>query len=72
MELSRKGVPKSIIAEVLSGLSEKDSEDELVKQVTKRYGAIEDYETARRRASGWLARRGFTSEVIHAVLKEAL
>ena len=72
MELSRKKVPEAVVAEVLSTISEKESSDELVKQVSRRYGTIEDNETARRRASAWLARRGFSSEVIHAVLKEAL
>ena len=72
MELSRRGVPGSAIEKALASVSERESFDELVKQVSSRYGHIADYETARRRASGWLSRRGFSSEIVHSVLKEAL
>ncbi len=71
-ELIRREVPEAVIERVLANVSEQESTDELVKQVSSRYGHIEDYETARRRASGWLFRRGFSSETVHAVLKEAL
>ncbi len=71
-ELINRGIPLSIVEEVVSAVSEKDSTEELVKQVSRRYGHIEDYETARRRAAGWLARRGFSSEIAYKVLKEAL
>ncbi|MCD4708398.1 MAG: RecX family transcriptional regulator [Candidatus Sabulitectum sp.] len=72
MELSRRGVPEAVIEKVLATVSEQESTDELVKQVSCRYGHIENGETARRRASGWLSRRGFSSDIIHSVLKEAL
>ncbi len=71
-ELVNRGVPLSIVEEVVNSISEKDSTEELVKQVSRRYGRIEDHETARRRAAGWLARRGFSSEIAYKVLKEAL
>lgn len=71
-ELSSRDVPEAVIEKALSAFSEKESTEELIKQVKRRYGHIEDYETARRRASGWLFRRGFSSEIVHSVLKEAL
>ncbi len=72
IELSRRDVPEKVIEQALASVSERESKEELVKQVSSRYGHIDDYETARRRASGWLSRRGFSSETIHSVLKEAL
>lgn len=72
MELSRRKVPEAIIDQVLETVSETKSREELVKLVSARYGNIADHETARRRASGWLSRRGFSGETIHQVLKEAL
>ena len=71
-ELIKRGVPLNIVEEVVNSVSEKDSTDELVKQVFRKYGHIEDHATARRRAAGWLSRRGFSSEIAHKVLKEAL
>ncbi len=71
-ELLKRGVAPNIVEEAISSVSEKDSTEELVKQVSRRYGHLEDYETARRRAAGWLSRRGFSSEVSYKVLKEAL
>lgn len=72
MELARRGVPLEVIEKSLLSVSERDSKKELVKQISSRYGAIQDNETARRRAFGWLTRRGFSSETVHCVLKEAL
>ena len=71
-ELFRKKVPEEIIQQVIAEVSELDSREELVRQVSNKYGRIEDRETARRRASGWLSRRGFSSDIVHSVLKEAL
>ncbi len=71
-ELIKRGIPLEIVEEAVNSLSEKDSTEELVKQVSRKYGHIEDYDTARRRAAGWLSRRGFSSEVAYKVLKEAL
>ncbi|MCK5785857.1 MAG: regulatory protein RecX [Candidatus Sabulitectum sp.] len=71
-ELSRKKVPEEVIQQVIAEVSERDSREELVRQVSNRYGRIEDRETARRRASGWLSRRGFSSDIVYSVLKEAL
>lgn len=72
LELSRRRIPNSVIDQVLETVSETESREELIKQVSAKYGSIADHETARRRASGWLSRRGFSSETVHQVLKEAL
>lgn len=72
LELSSRGVPENIIEKALAALSDGDSIEELVTIVCRRYGKIQDKETARRRAFGWLSRRGFSSEVVYRVLKEAL
>jgi regulatory protein len=72
MELSRRGVPDNVIEKALAAFSDGDSIDELVKVISRRYGRIPDKITARRRASGWLSRRGFPVEVIYRVLREAL
>lgn len=72
MELLKRDVTEAAINKALSTVSEEESIEELIKQVKKRYGHIEDIETARRRGSGWLFRRGFSSEIAHRVLKESL
>ena len=71
-ELTSRGVPLNIVEKTIASIFEKDSMEELVKQVSRRYGHIEDHDTARRRAAGWLSRRGFSSEITYKVLKEAL
>ncbi len=72
MELVKKLVPETVINQALSQVSETESIIELVKQISSRYSGIENKTTARRRAIGWLSRRGFSSEVIHTVLRQAL
>ena len=72
MELLKRDVPEAAINKVLSSFSGEESIQELIAQVKKRYGHIEDLETARRRGSGWLFRRGFSGEIVHRVLKESL
>ena len=52
MELSRRRVPEAVIDQVLETVSETGSREDLVKQVSAKYGSIADHETARRRASG--------------------
>ncbi|PIE51560.1 hypothetical protein CSA37_11165 [Candidatus Fermentibacteria bacterium] len=71
-ELLRKGVSPQVVEQVLADFSDSDRIDELVRTVVSRYGSLEDRERARRRAAGWLSRRGFSSEVIFRVLQEAL
>ncbi|MCD6587383.1 MAG: regulatory protein RecX [Candidatus Fermentibacteraceae bacterium] len=72
MELARRGVPEAAVETALAPISETDNIQDLVRQVSKKYGHLENRETARRRALAWLSRRGFSGETIHRVLKEAL
>jgi SOS response regulatory protein OraA/RecX len=72
LELKKRGVPEADVDEALASVSESRTVPELVKLVSKKYGHIENSETARRRAVGWLSRRGFSSETIRSVLSGAL
>jgi regulatory protein len=72
MELARRGVSEAAVETALASISETDNIQDLVQQVSKKYGHLENRETARRRALAWLSRRGFSGETIHRVLKEAL
>ncbi len=68
--LRRNGVTESAVSAVLSE-APADSVADLSALVKRKYGSIPDRETALRRAAGWLARRGFPSGLIAAVLEEA-
>ncbi|OPX28843.1 MAG: hypothetical protein B1H09_07235 [Gemmatimonadaceae bacterium 4484_173] len=72
MELSKRGVPKAAVETALASISETDGMQDLIRQVSKKYGHLENRETARRRALAWLSRRGFSGETIHRVLEGAL
>ncbi len=69
--LRGKGVAESAITTVLSETPAGESPDSLAVLVKRRYGSIPDRETARRRAAGWLLRRGFPAGLIAAVLEKA-
>lgn len=69
--LRARGVGESAIATVLSEFSDGESTASLAALVKKKYGSIPDRETARRRAAGWLMRRGFPAGLIAAVLEKA-
>jgi regulatory protein len=70
--LRGKGVEETAIAAVLSEMPEGESTASLVALVKRKYGGISDRETARRRAAGWLMRRGFPAGLIASVLEKAL
>jgi len=70
--LRGKGVEESAITTVLSETPDGESTASLAALVKRKYGGIADRETARRRAAGWLMRRGFPAAVIAAVLEKAL
>ena len=71
-QLRHRGVDESAVTAVLSELSEGVSIDSLVDIVRKKYGSISDSQTARRRAAGWLSRRGYSSGIAARVLEKAL
>lgn len=65
--LRERGVDESVIGRVVPEAS-RVSPETLVAEVRKRYGSLSDPLAARRRAAGWLMRRGFSSSVIAEVL----
>ncbi len=70
MELKKRGIPESIIDEVLSERDESDLHRTLVKTVKNKYGYLEK-QTRLRRARGYLQRRGFQYDLISRVMDEA-
>ena len=73
-ELRRRGVPNAIIDDVLAD-EEPDVEYaralELARERVRRARGL-DYETARRRIHGYLARRGYSSEIATRAVRAAL
>jgi regulatory protein len=69
--LRARGVDESAVTAVLSESSDTESAASLAALVKKKYGSVPDRETARRRAAGWLMRRGFPAGLIAAVLEKA-
>lgn len=69
--LRRDGVSQSAVSAALAESVESESVESLTELVKKKYGSLPDREKARRRAAGWLARRGFSSSVIAGVLERA-
>lgn len=70
--LRGRGVGESAIEAVLSETEDSTSKTELAALVKRKYGGMTDREKARRRAAGWLSRRGFPAGLIALVLEEAL
>jgi regulatory protein len=71
MELRKRGVGREDAEEALAGLRDGEMEEELVSSVSKRYGHLEG-EKARRRALGYLSRRGFSYGISRSVVERAL
>ena len=71
MELKKSGIRDSITDELLSERDENELYNILVKTVDLKYGHLSE-ETAHRRASAYLQRRGFQYEIIGRILKDAL
>ncbi|MCK4807799.1 MAG: RecX family transcriptional regulator, partial [Candidatus Aegiribacteria sp.] len=69
MELKKRGIPDSIIDEVLSERDEGDLYRILVKTTKNKYGYLEK-QTGLRRARGYLQRRGFQYDLISRVMDE--
>lgn len=71
MELKKRGIHDSITDELLSEREENELYRSLVKTVSLKYGHLKK-ETAIRRASAYLQRRGFRYELIGRIIEEAL
>lgn len=72
LELLKRGAEADSVEAVLRTVADESNFAGTVKLISHRYGSIEDREKARRRAAGWLSRRGYSGEFIHRVLQEAL
>jgi regulatory protein len=70
-ELRRRGVADGDAREALSDLDDGDMEEGLVARVEKRYGRLAP-EVGRRRAMGYLSRRGFSADMARRVVDRAL
>jgi len=70
-ELRKRGVASDIVSRVLEERQEDDLFETLVRDVAGKYGGLE-HEKARRRAFGYLQRRGFQHHLIMEVLMKAL
>lgn len=71
-ELKKKGIAANIIETALSGL-DLEMEEQLARQLMqKRVSKLNGLprETKRRRLSGYLARRGFASNIIYQIIRE--
>jgi regulatory protein len=74
-ELTKKQVPKPVIENVIAEIYEKYDPYELAEQAADKKLAKEktgDYEMVYRRVSNYLARRGFTWEIISDILDKKL
>lgn len=73
-ELYRRRIPADIVEQVMKTIDD-DAEHERAKVLVERrlasLGACDD-ESVRRRLSGFLARRGYTSSVVRSVINEVL
>ncbi len=70
-ELKAKGVSHEIIDRALNGRNDEDMFNDLVKIVVTKYGKS-SRERAYRRASAYLNRRGFSSEMSFRILETAI
>jgi regulatory protein len=73
-ELKHKGIDREIIREVVTEVFVDESEIETAKQVAgKKITAMKclDRETRRRRLAGFLERKGFSFDIIGAVLRDS-
>lgn len=73
-ELSRRLLPKDVIAEALDTIETDDELDTARELAVKRVGQLRslDRATAERRLSGFLQRRGYSGDVLRTAVSEAL
>ncbi len=74
VELSKKGITGEVAQEVLGEISDDDERELARAAVDKKLRSMSalDIDTVKRRLSGLLARKGFSSAVSMAVIREAL
>ncbi len=72
-ELRTKGIGRDLIAETLGDLANDDAELKTARETVRKKlktSRSDDRETCRRRLAGFLERKGFSYDVIRAVLSE--
>ena len=74
LELYRKGISKTLIDEVLEGVSEEDEYELALRFARSRLGRVRGLPMpqANRRLAGMLARKGFPAQIVYSVTKEVL
>lgn len=73
-ELRKRGIDDSIIQDALGDFDRDDEFDRALELAQDRASRLRglDYETAQRRLYGYLARRGFSGDIVGRAVKEAL
>ncbi|MEO6827976.1 MAG: regulatory protein RecX [Microbacteriaceae bacterium] len=73
-ELKRRHIDPEIIADAVSEIADEDEEQRAVELACKRVPQLSsvDDQTAQRRLSGFLARKGYSSQVIRHAVAQAL
>jgi regulatory protein len=73
-ELRRRHIDQDIIEDALSEIQDDDERERALELAHKRVGQLSgvDDETARRRLTGFLARKGYSNDIIRAALDSAL
>ncbi len=74
VQLRRRGIDHNVIIEALDGLDATDEQRKAVELAVKRAGQLLrlDRETAARRLTGFLLRRGYTSSTVRVAVEAAL
>jgi regulatory protein len=73
-ELRRRHIDQDIIEDALSEIEDDDERERALELAYKRVGQLRgvDDETARRRLSGFLARKGYSNEIVREAVDSAL
>ena len=70
LELRQKGVDKELIDETVSSFNEEENAYKVAVKKSRSLAA-EDYDTFRRRLSGFLSRRGFSYEIVSRTVERS-
>jgi regulatory protein len=73
-ELRRRHIDQDIIEDALSEIEDDDERERALELAHKRAGQLRglDDETARRRLSGFLSRKGYSNEIVRSAVDSAL
>ncbi len=73
-ELARRHIESEIVADALSEIEDDDERERALELAMKRVGQLATYDdaTATRRLTGFLARKGYDSQVVRNAVAEAM